>query len=524
MNGRRYGKGAVVLLSFNTAYAALARQLAIEFEDAGIGVRYDPWKGAAGVSATQSIGNTLDGATFVVPLLTPSEATSAWVGKEWKRTVFDEACARGIAVLPVLAKGEIDAVPEFLRGRSFCNIQGDDRAHEMRRLFETVRELSEDSGAAVPLHTPATGAVKNPMAVTANPIVLELGSALTTRLADSQADPFLDHMVPMMRDGLFFELGVKFPKVHLQTGGHLAPWEFRILINDVPDLQLTARPDALLVNENVDTLAGLGIDAEPAVNPVSGAPFAWVSAHLAEADAIRQLTTWDTQGYLILALSAVLRRRAVDFLGVNEVRAMLHQVETVFPHLVAETVPKTLPLFLLVDVLRRLVGEGVCVRNLHRILMSLADRGREEQDPLYLSEYVRAQLQRQITHRLSRGTGQLIVLLLDPDIENAIRDATRHTATGSYVDLDPIRLQQIMTALREPMLAFPREAQLPQILTDIGIRAALRRLVAPSMPDLHVLSYSELRPDVSIQPVGRVTFAGFRGRKGVRVGDRLLWD
>ena len=45
---------------------------------------------------------------------------------------------------------------------------------------------------------------------------------------------------------------------------------------------------------------------------------------------------------------------------------------------------------------------------------------RLEDDPLYLTEYARAGLQRQITDRLSGGTKTLVVFLLDPEIEKLI--------------------------------------------------------------------------------------------------------
>jgi type III secretion protein V len=211
------------------------------------------------------------------------------------------------------------------------------------------------------------------------------------------------------------------------------------------------------------------------------------------------------------------------FIGIDETRGMLQQIEAAFPQLVAESVPKTVSLFVLTDVLRRLVAEFVAIRNLRQILMALADWGRVEGDPLTLTEYVRAALQRQITHQLSRGMKQLVVFLLDPEIETAIRTSTWHTATGSYVDLEPARLRKIMDAIREAWDALPDGVQVPQILTIMEIRSSVRRLVAPSMPLLHVVSYQELSPDTNIQPVGRISLGGFQSRAGVSAGGVPLW-
>ncbi|HEX6625487.1 MAG TPA: hypothetical protein VF064_17360 [Pyrinomonadaceae bacterium] len=55
------------------------------------------------------------------------------------------------------------------------------------------------------------------------------------------------------------------------------------------------------------------------------------------------------------------------------------------------------------------------------------------------------------------------------------------------------------------------------------IRSSVRRLVSTSLPWLHVVSYQELRPDTSIQPVGRVSLDGFSPRPGVSVCGVPLW-
>ena len=140
-----------------------------------------------------------------------------------------------------------------------------------------------------------------------------------------------------------------------------------------------------------------------------------------------------------------------------------------------------------------------------------------------LTEYARAALQRLITHRLSRGTNKLVVFLLHRDIETAIRDSTRHTATGSYVDPEPDHLRKILDAIREPLGELPDDVQVPQILTVMEIRSSVRRLVAPSMPRLNVVSYQEMAPDTDIQPVGRISLDGFSSRAGVSVGGVPLW-
>ena len=136
--------------------------------------------------------------------------------------------------------------------------------------------------------------------------------------------------------------------------------------------------------------------------------------------------------------------------------------------------------------------------------MSLAEWGNVEKDPLFLTEYVRAALKRQITHQLSRGTKQLVIFLLDPDLESTVRESLQYTATGSYVDLEAERLRKILEVIQNARSTIPDNVQVPQILTVLELRSSIRRLVAYSIPDLYVTSYQELTPDCDIQPVGRI--------------------
>ena len=513
-----------VLLSFSGAYAEMARHLGEELKAANINVRYDQWEGEGDVTARPDIDNTLEDTAFVLPLLTPSYASRTWIGEEWKTAIFDRAQARGIDVLPVRGAGESDTIPEFLRALSFADLHKRDRTTELHRLVAAIRKQTGDNSIVLPVVAHEPGKSQPSMMLPERTLVIKLGEKLYSFFKGSSGtSPFGQEMVPMMRDGLYYELGVAFPAPELRLLTNLPPFTARIEINNIPETQLDIPPNAVMVNESVTAMSKLGIAARPVTNPATGAPCAWIPAEQVAVAEKNGLIIWDAYGYMILALSAILRRKAAAFLGLEECRAMLEQIQDVFPHLIAETVPKTVSLFLLTDVLRRLVAEEVSIRNFRRILMTLADWGRRVPDPHLLCEYLRAALQRQISYKLSRGTNQLIVFLLHPDIENSIRDNIRYTATGSYLDLAPTELREILSAVQKPLAALGDDIQMPQILTVMEIRSCVRRLVAPLMPKLHVISYQELKPDANIQPVGTITLHGFQARAGVSAGGAPVW-
>ena len=514
-----------VLLSFSSAFADLAGRLGDDLKTANIEVCYDPWEGDGDVSASPDFDNVITNVAFVLPLLTPSNASRTWIGHEWKQAVYDKALAHNIEVLAVRGEGDVSAIPKFLRDRRFADIYKRGYFAELRRLIQAIRDRSGDTRIILPADRLEAHSARTSISLAEHPLVVELGEKLQPLFeSDTGLNPFEEEMIPMMRDGLFYELGVPFPAPHLRFSPDVPQSNARIVTNGIPECEVEILVDCVMVNDSVPAMTNRGFTAEPVINPVTNAKCAWIAADKSAAAEEHGLTTWDTYGFLIFALSAVLRRKAAAFIGLEESRLLLEKIQPVFPHLVAESVPKTVSLFLFTDVLRRLVAEEISIRDLRRILLVLAQWGRLENDSLMLAEYARAALKRQITYKFSRGTNQLIVFLLHPDLENTIREHTRHTSTGSYVDMEPKQLSQILNAIQTPLKALCDDVQVPQILTVMEVRSSVRRLVAPLMPKLHVVSYQELMPNVNIQHAGVISLDGFKARPGVSVGGVSVWS
>jgi type III secretion protein V len=208
---------------------------------------------------------------------------------------------------------------------------------------------------------------------------------------------------------------------------------------------------------------------------------------------------------------ALLRARAADFVGMAETQHLLDQLEQVAPALVRQIVPKPMSLSLLADVLRRLVEEGVSVRDLRAILEALGTVANTEKDPLNLAEFVRGQLRRATTYRFTDGRPELPVYLLDASIEEAIRHAITRTAAGSFLTLAPAAGRDVVAAIRRALSQpSPERASQPPsraavILTQPDIRRFVRKLIEVDLPDVAVVSFAELLPEISLRPVAKAT-------------------
>ena len=204
-----------------------------------------------------------------------------------------------------------------------------------------------------------------------------------------------------------------------------------------------------------------------------------------------------------------MRDRAADFLGIAETQVLLDQLEQIAPATVRQVVPKPVPLTLLADILRRLVEEGISARDLKGILESLSQVAGVDKDPLNLTEYVRSQMRRHITHDLTGGVRELGVFLLDPQIEETVRGAIARTAAGSFLTLAPAAGRDIVSAIRRAIhhAEEPPDAG-PILLTQPDLRRFVKKLIETDLPDCRVVSYAELLPEVAIQPLGKATLAG----------------
>src|SRR5262249_12989559 len=262
---------------------------------------------------------------------------------------------------------------------------------------------------------------------------------------------------------------------------------------------------ALVVNQPAQSLAALGIKTIEGRNPLTNAVAHWIPEDRKESLVAAGMLVWDIPTFLAAQLSSILRRYASEFLGIQEVQSLMDSMEKQFPSLVKEVIPKVVSLFLLTDVMKRLVQEEIAVRDLRTILQALAQWGKVENDPVMLSEYVRTELKRYISFKHTGGKNLLVAYLLDPEIEDVVAGAIQSTETGNYLAMDPESTQEILKGVKRQVGNLPPSAQRPVILTGMNIRRYIKKIVELEFPSLVVLSFQELAPEVRVQPVARIT-------------------
>ena len=190
----------------------------------------------------------------------------------------------------------------------------------------------------------------------------------------------------------------------------------------------------------------------------------------------------------------ILQRRAPELLGRDEVETILDAAEEKYPVVTGE-VRNLLSLGIVREILQSLVSEQVSIRHIAVILETLADWGSFGPAPSDLIiEQIRQSLKRQICLEYADDRLTLRVLTLESNLEKSFADPSQGAGNDSEA-------AELISSAAMGMVekGFP-----PVILCSPKARSPVKEATRRKFPDLAVLSYLEIPPDVSVEPVGEI--------------------
>lgn len=425
-----------------------------------------------------------------------SEEPDQSLGAEISRQLVAQPRALGIAAVLLLLFGLTPGMPAapFLTLAAALGVGARALAQAQRRRARQ----SDVLGTQAPTPTGAAPAAeKDPQAFKPGAVPIELyvgDELLPLARSDGREEAPLRSLISTLREELFRELGVQFPGVRVrQAGPTLAPDEFEVHVYEVPVASHRVPAGRVFVREPGAALAARGIGA---TDPSSNARGTWVEAK--EAAELGEEKGSPPELFIALALGAALRGCAARFVGIHETQQLLDGLEGTHGALVRHLVPKPLAVPLLAEILRRLVEEGVSIRNLRDILEGLAPYCAQEKDPVALTELARQALRRQLSWQVAPG-GTVQAWLLAPEVTEAIREAIVRTAAGSFLRLDPRLAEELRTVAMERI--GDEDAVL---LTEPDLRRFVWLLFEARLKRLRVLSHAELESTVAVEMAGQL--------------------
>ena len=317
---------------------------------------------------------------------------------------------------------------------------------------------------------------------------LEVGYRLIPLVDQTQGGELL-RRIKGIRRKFAQEVGFLAPPVHIRDNLELKPSAYRITLKGVEIGSGEAHSGQYLAI-NPGMVSG-PLAGQTTTDPAFGLPAVWIEAALRDQAQVLGYTVVDVGTVIATHLNHLITLHAGELLGRSEVQQLLDHIAKDAPRLVEDLVPKLIPLATLQKVLQNLLAEGVHIRDMLTIIETLAEHSPRQQDPNELTALVRVALGRAIVQQLFPASTELSVMTLDSRLERLLMQALQASGTdgaGIEPGLADTLLEQAGAATRQQeQMGFT-----PVLVVAAPLRALLSRFLRRALPQLKVLSQSEL--------------------------------
>jgi len=318
-----------------------------------------------------------------------------------------------------------------------------------------------------------------------DPLELELSPDLVD-LVDTNGGDLLDR-VRALRRKMALELGMVMPPVRTRDDLDLPLSSYAIRISGVDAGTGQAPPGTVLaIGDGLQALPG-----RAGVEPVFGLAGKWVPAELHYQAELSGATVVDRASVIITHLAEIVRSNASRLLGREDVRSLTEMVKRTHPVVVEELTPSLLSLGQIQRVLQGLLDEGVPIRDLVRIFEALSLRAKVSVEHDGLIEAARTALGPAIAAQYAAG-GRLVVITLDPMLEQGLLESLRPSDTGAFMAIDGMRAEAMVTEAGQLVEAAEQQGITPVLACSPQLRLPLMRLLRAGSRRMQVLSYSEI--------------------------------
>jgi flagellar biosynthesis protein FlhA len=320
-------------------------------------------------------------------------------------------------------------------------------------------------------------------------------------LIDPDTGGDLLQRVRSLRRQIADELGVVMPAVRTSDDVTLDPATYRILVHGVEVARGSAPRDRVLALPASDDADLGGVSGEETVEPVFGLKAWWVPVEARSRVTAAGATVVDRSAVIVTHLAEVARSHAADLLSRQQLQQLVESLRFDEPLLADEVGTEALPIALLHDVLRELLRERVPVRDLGRIIESVATRVRETRNLDQLVSSARVALGAAITAKVA-PRGQLAAITIAPELEGEMHERVRDVDGTLQLVLEPQRLAPVLAEIGQ--LAGTSGGVPAAVVCGQLLRRPLRRALSSAGVDLPVLAYPELPSHLKLSVIGAV--------------------
>ncbi len=327
---------------------------------------------------------------------------------------------------------------------------------------------------------------------------LEIGYSLIPLVDASQGGTLLQR-IKSMRKQIALELGIIVPPVRIRDNLQLGAREYQILLKGVPIAKSDVMPsNYLAINPgNVkDKLKG-----KETKEPAFGMQAYWISEDERENAQFLGYTIVDAATVITTHLTEVIKLHAHELLGRQETQHLIDNLSETYPKVVEELIPNLMSLGSVQKVLQNLLKERVSIFDLRTILETLADYAPVVKDINKLTEMVRQSLSRSIVKPYLTGENDLPVLVLGSNMEQNLISKVQRINEVEQLVIGPEEAHNLINKIKQGIDKSGIRVQ-PILLCSSAIRFHMRQLLERFIPELVILSASEIPKNINIVSLG----------------------
>nr|WP_249159851.1 flagellar biosynthesis protein FlhA [Bradyrhizobium tropiciagri] len=373
------------------------------------------------------------------------------------------------------------------------------------RKKKKVAKAAEAAAAAAPAAAAAAAAAaEEPItaALKIDDLKIELGYALLPLVNGPDGTDRLTEQIKALRRSLAIEMGFVMPAVRILDNVQLEANSYVIKIKEVDAGTGRIWPSQFMVMDPAGNQVHLpGVNT---IEPTFGLPATWVDAGLKEEAALKGYTVVDAATVLSTHLTELLKTNMSDLLSYGEVQKLLKDLPKEQGELIKDIVPAQVTISGIQRVLQLLLAERISIRDLSTILEGIADALAFSRNPATMVEHVRARLARQICAQNTSPNGYLPLIALSARWEQAFAESIVGQGDDRSLAMQPSKLSEFMTAVRNSFEQAAREGEAPVLVTSAAIRPFVRSLVERFRSQTTVLSQAEIHPRARLKTVGSV--------------------
>jgi flagellar biosynthesis protein FlhA len=328
-------------------------------------------------------------------------------------------------------------------------------------------------------------------------IGLEVGYRLISLVDRNQGGDLLSR-IKGVRKKLSQELGFLVHSVHIRDNLDLAPNTYRISLHDViagegevyPGRELAINPGQVFGN----------LEGVATKDPTFGLDAVWIDASQRDEAQTMGYTVVDSSTVIATHLSQLLKNRAHELIGQDDVQQLLDKLAKGAPKLVESLIPGQMSLAELTRVLQNLLEEGIPVRDMKTITETLAATGGHGQDSDALTAKVRVALGPSIYQTVNGTAREMPVMVLDSQLEQILLSSLQ----GSPGALEPTLMDSVIRQIVAASGKLEADGRNPVLLVASNIRLFLSRLLRGRMNNFYILAYDEIPPTKEIRVVATI--------------------